>query len=240
MTTVNYNNASRKNLKIPEQVVKKKSVTQKEIARLRPVINAARDRGKDGRIPKKVNMKGYEPQHGMTCVMNPTSKTVSKFGKPFYDAIKNDKWLSQIFFPVKPEGFHITLIGMEYADIQFTDKSVEEICKELLMGQNYLDKNFSSVVEFYTNEPKNNRPGMHMNPRTKELRELCRTAENKCKEKLGITRKYPQNWHMTLGYFKPGTSNRDKNDALDDILCIVDEILKRKNMLTFNSPDICV
>ena len=41
--------------------------------------------------------------------MNPTPETISRFGKPFYDEIKSDSWLSQIFFPVKPEGFHITL-----------------------------------------------------------------------------------------------------------------------------------
>ena len=247
MSTFNYNNALRKNLKIPVQqkpIIKIKptikSVTQKELSRLKPVINAARARGKDGRIPKKVNSTGYEPQNGMTCVMNPTLETISRFGKPLYDSIMNDSWLSNIFFPVSPEGYHVTLIGMEYADIQFTDKKIEDIAAELLMGQNYLDKLFPSVVEFYANEPKNGRPGMNMNPKTSNLKTQCRTAEDKMKSKLGIYRKYPQNWHMTLGYFKPGTKNRDKNDAQDVILDIIQDILKGKNILTFNSPDIAV
>jgi hypothetical protein len=96
------------------------------------------------------------------------------------------------------------------------------------------------VVDFRASIGNDGRAGLVMSPRTKVLGETCRTCENKMKSKLTIYRKYPQNWHMTLGYFKPGTKRRTKEEAIERIYTIVDNLIGDSGKyLSFLSPQIC-
>ena len=126
--------------------------------------------------------------------MNQREDTIDRFGQPFYDKISKHSVLSKVFFPVSPEGYHVTLIGMEYAKVQFSGQSVEKIYGELEASQKYLDRQFPNTVCFYAKQGNNKRgPGLEMTPNTTSLRNKCRTAEKQMKYKLGINKKYPQN-----------------------------------------------
>lgn len=234
---MSYTDITKKNIKeLPKPKIDRTAI----LARLKTVIDTTLERGERGRLPPKVNMDGYEPQEGMTCVMNPTQETIDNFGRPFYDAIMNDPELSKSFFPVLPQGYHVTLIGMEYAKIQFSKKPINDIGKELYNGQKYLNKTFSSTVDFYASLEDGKRAGLSMTPASSQLRKQCREAEEKFKKRLGIYRKYPQNWHVTLGYFRPDIRSKERFDMIKKINDLVKNILtKPPCILTFRKPQIC-
>lgn len=225
-------------LKVMPEPVK---VAKPSVDRLGLVLDAAKARQDSNRLPPKVNLDGYEPQYGMTCVMNPTEETIKVFGKPFYDRIMADPKVKYVFFPVDPEGFHVTLLGLEYSKLQISGKSNEEIRSELRNAQRYLNKTVPGPVVFDVSI-NDNRPGLVVYPR--DVVDDIRAAEEKLKTKLEVNRKHPQNWHVTLGYFRPQISDEDKRVAFFRLKHharkVLDEISPHTPFLSFNGPQVCV
>lgn len=213
------------------------------VDRLKLVIDAARSRGHTNRLPPKVNTKGYEQQYGMTCVMNPTKETVKVFGKPFYNSVTKDPLTRYVFFPVSPVGFHVTLLGLEYANIQLGDKSYDEIRSELRTAQDLLDETLPGPIKFEVliNE---DRPELVVYPSDTSDKEKLRELEMELKERLDVRKRHPQSWHVTLGYFHPLALAREREVAMGRIKyhvkTILDDISPHSPFLNFIGPKITV
>jgi len=208
--------------------------TKKELDRLTVVVEEARERG-DKRLPPKIHKTGYFQQNGITCVLNGTDETIEKFGEPFYQKMIGDSEFSD-FLPVPPSGLHVSLLGLEYARIQ-TEGRIVNIAVALKKEQKKLDHEFSSKNSFIPS--LGHRTCLHMKPSSGQLMNLLRKHENRMKRTLKVYRKKPQNWHMTLGYFREGTSKHTQEMITRKINDYVRELLKKSGNLTFVQPAIC-
>ena len=208
---------------------------------LEPVVKSARGRGSQ-RLPPKVHAAGYVAQHGITCVGNATDATIARFSKPFLERIKADPHTT-CFLPVPAHGHHFTLIGMEYAKA-LVDLDDEDLANTLRQAQRRLNASFRPFKDnvIFEASPQDKRSGLSLRASGKALYRQFRRAEEGMKTALGIHRKHPQAWHLTLGYFKPKTPKQVRQRAEDHIRMHIQAVLQQmgnRTVLSFQSPQIC-
>ena len=208
---------------------------------LEKVVNAAQIREREGcRIPPKVDQSKYIQQDGMTCVMNPTQKTIQEFGKSFHQQVLQDSQITKVFLPLPPDAYHVTLLGLEYSKLlSNTKQSNKEILEKLELAQSKLNKMVpvSKTIQFTPwIDYEDTRLGLKMKPSI-DTATLLRRAEIFLKKSLMVYRKRSQNWHMTLGYFKSKISRHERRIAEQRIIEYVKKLL---SPLTFLNPQICL
>jgi len=208
---------------------------------LEKVVKTAQNREREGsRIPPKVDQRNYIHQDGMTCVMNPTKKTIREFGESLYKLVSQDPQISKVFLPLPPDAYHVTLLGLEYSRLVSTAKQTnKEIFKKFEYAQNKLNQMVSpsKTIQFTPwIDTEDNRMGLKMRPSIATAT-LLRRAETFLKKTLMVYRKRSQDWHMTLGYFKPKIIRHERHTAERRIM---EHVKKLMSPLTFLNPQICL
>ena len=212
----------------------------KQHSALTAVLEEAR--GRTGRLPPKVHQTGFVAQNGMTCVMNASPTTQKLFSEPFLAALRRDR-ATDCFIPVPKEGHHVTLLGLEYALIQTDGTGDEVVAATLKRAQALLNARVSlgTTISMVACQQRK-RLGLEMTPSTPSLNAELRAAEDGMKKMLRVPKNKPQSWHMTLGYFKPGTPRAARAEAEQNIRQILSDLLRRipYAQLGFQHPQICV
>jgi hypothetical protein len=215
---------------------------------LKRAIDAARVRkrseGSEADLPLKVDMAGYTPQCGITCVMNPTPATIELFGRPMYDRLSADPTL-QCFLPLPPHAFHVTLVPLEFASVLEGDLAVEDIARQLAVAQEQLDRTIVGEVHFVPETRDRGAKALAMTPSPPSLEVHLRTAERTLKTFVSVPRDKLQSWHMSLGYFRSGTTEDERLAGAARIGDVAREVLREvlnenRPAFTFLPPAICV